>query len=599
MDSAAMKLLLRALNRQTAFAAIVFLNIIGGIIVVHHLSKQSNPAPKLHSSQAQILASKPAGHHTDLSFLRGGFSAKPVLLDSTAGASETTWTRTLTCPRWEAYDKRIQEDKDFSGSCKQIGSQNGFNTTMCMSQRFCGQGYMLVERLDKELCDAAFNQTVSADAGFDQYVKERVGPDSFYLVFNGNERNAPATWTHIGRCTYKIPFRLTNPGSYSVNLFHTHENFAPVNEVQPVWPIAFLNNLVAKDYTMDVCLHCPIFTPKTVRNMNLPLCSRSDPQQGVYLKMTFETERETMRHAIHQMPFIWEPLGCKFDQLFEDGKNFECISDRVNFNIGVYGDSHSRTLWNGIHSRLSANKKPVGIFKLTEGGYRMYNPADMKSKLNLTDEEIQTHQSGRIDMSNPINKDPFNETIAHLDVKYKGLTHMNIFTDASYFQKWDSSFGKSGASLTDITLFPHNAVIINVGQWAASGPGLGGHFSTKRYTDLLRYAANEIELVQQRRPSLPAKPLDFIWLGITAFPVIADPNHFRVGERDWRTNHRLRIWSEYSEGLFRDMDIKSMNAFDISHPWILECRDKAHFYDLPAMDALVDEALHKLNICAY
>ncbi|TPX63580.1 hypothetical protein CcCBS67573_g08634 [Chytriomyces confervae] len=576
MDSAAMKLLLRAFNRQNAFAAIVFLNIIGGIIVVYHLSKQSNPAPKLHSIQAQILASKPAGHHTDLSFLRGGFSAKPVLLDSTAGASETAWTRTLTCPRWEAYDKRIQEDKDFSGSCKQIGSQNGFNTTMCMSQRFCGQGYILVERLDKELCDAAFNQTVSADAGFDQYVKERVGPDSFYLVFNGNERNAPATWTHIARCTYKIPFRLTNPGSYSVQLFHTHENFAPINEVQPVWPKAFLNNLVANEYTMDVCL--PIFTPKTVRNMNLPLCSRSDPQQGVYLKMTFETERETMRHAIHQMPFI---------------------CDRVNFNIGVYGDSHSRTLWNGIHSRLSANKKPLGIFKLTEGGYRMYNPADMKSKLNLTDEEIQTHQSGRIDMSNPINKDPFNETIAHLDVKYKGLTHINIFTDASYFQKWDSSFGKSGASLTDITLFPHDAVIINVGQWAASGPGLGGHFSTKRYTDLLRYAANEIELVQQRRPSLPAKPLDFIWLGITAFPVIADPNHFRVGERDWRTNHRLRIWSEYSEGLFRDMDIKSMNAFDISHPWILESRDKAHFYDLPAMDALVDEALHKLNICAY
>ncbi|KAJ3221427.1 hypothetical protein HDU81_010645, partial [Chytriomyces hyalinus] len=230
MESATMKALYRVFNRQNAIAVIVFLNIIGGITVVYHLSKQTNPAPRLLSNQAQVLASKPAGHHSDLSFLRGGFSAKPVLLDSTAGASETGWTRTLVCPQWEAYDKRVQEDKDFSASCKQIGSENGFNTTMCTSQRFCGQGYMIVERLDKQSCDAAFNQTISADAGFDQYVKDQVGPDSFYLVFTGNERNAPATWKHLGNCAYKIPFRLTNSGSYSVKLFHTHENFAPINE---------------------------------------------------------------------------------------------------------------------------------------------------------------------------------------------------------------------------------------------------------------------------------------------------------------------------------------------------------------------------------
>ncbi|ORY40907.1 hypothetical protein BCR33DRAFT_719019 [Rhizoclosmatium globosum] len=499
----------------------------------------------------------------------------PLIIDSTL--EDSARSKELLCPKWEAYDKRIQLNKDFRDNCTILPStSNNFTITLCESTRFCGQGYFLVSRTDKSMCDSLLQMTVSHNPILDQYFKKKLGPDAFQLIFDGPQRETPSLWTHLGDCEYKLPFRLTNPGHYTVQLINTYDYFKAVDEViEDVWPKPVYKQLLAKDFMLEVCSWCPKYSSlklEKILNGELPACGRTEPQQGVFLRMTNETERERDKLKMYGKPYIWEPLGCRIDQNFELFSNKSCHG-RENRSILVMGDSQARILAWALDRRFSANKEPLNKHSRK---YQNLHKKYFASKTNSTTGS-SSNQRGRTEML------------------FRSDEHMSSFINVAGYRSYDK---KLNLSETEKLVFPFDTVVFTLAHWPGSAIHKGGHFSVERYVDLLEHVANWIEVINQRRVRMQKKqPIDFIWMGVNAFTINPNLNVPHAKSIDWRINYRLKVWSDYAEKVFRQKGLTIMNSFDITLPWSQDTIDGAHFHATPAMDAQVDEVLHKLNIC--
>ncbi|KAJ3073325.1 hypothetical protein HDU98_001807 [Podochytrium sp. JEL0797] len=492
-------------------------------------------------------------------------------------------------------------------------------------------------------------------------------------------------WHHLGNCSYKLPYRLTNPGTFKVDLRHAYEKFKAISEVGDEWPQPVFEALVEEGFELNVCPECPSFSAKMLEaevNHDLPLCSRTEPQQGVYLKMTMETERE-----VYKFKNYGEPLGCRFDQRFEMHTNSTCHSSR-NQSIGITGDSHGRVLTLALDQRLSGNTD--GLYRNVKYHHihtRYYNPEEVKEvgvearvEYDLTrrrrrrdgeggeegagssgmerdetrqqqvilipsiDEPVkvsettepdpiesypvdiprESHQDPpseetELESSFPVEPDsseipaesdqepipelppvsepptdPF-QSLSSTEVEYNYLEHLNLLTDPSSYRNFDNFLQ---ASQTEQTLLKYDSLVLNVGHWPASGPWAGGHFTLERYTDLLESAASFLDTIQLRRKIHGRQPLRVIWMGVYAFHINPDPTNMQAEGLDWRTNYRLKVWDVYAERVWRRREgVARLNGFEQTLAWTQESPDWAHYYATPAVEAVVDEVLHKLNVC--
>jgi hypothetical protein len=72
-----------------------------------------------------------------------------------------------------------------------------FDLQMCMSNKFCGEGYFVVKRKDRDECLASMEQRLSWDPELDAYLKREIGPVSFFrlplFVYVGR----PSCWTDL------------------------------------------------------------------------------------------------------------------------------------------------------------------------------------------------------------------------------------------------------------------------------------------------------------------------------------------------------------------------------------------------------------------
>ncbi|KAI9332088.1 hypothetical protein BDR26DRAFT_938116 [Obelidium mucronatum] len=417
------------------------------------------------------------------------------------------------------------------------------------------------------------------------FFKTKLGPDAFQLTFNGPERASPSLWQHLGNCSYKLSYRLVNPGIYSVQLIHTYDEFKAVNEViQNVWAKPVYRKLLVTEFVLDVCSsHCPSFTSKHLQSLDLPICSRNERQQGVYLRMTNETEREVYKWQMYGHPYIWEPLGCRFDQKFELNSNSTCFT-KTHKSILVIGDSQARILSWALDRRLSGSKDPLNEPAKSYGGLhnRYYNPQETAHRglpnkiiLNRNDTVVSKEELER--------------------VTFKFQEYLNIFVDVSGYRTYDK---KLNTSTTEKYLLDFDTVVFTVGHWPASAVHQGGHFSVERYVDLLEYISGYMESINRGRQSLGKQPLDFIWMDIYAFTIKLDPAVPHAKSIDWRINYRLKVWSDYANQIFQRRGMKQLNGFDATLPWAQSTLDGAHFHGTPAMDSQVDELLHKVNVCA-
>ncbi|KAJ3073604.1 hypothetical protein HDU99_001874 [Rhizoclosmatium hyalinum] len=507
----------------------------------------------------------------------------------------------VICPKWEAYDKRIQMKKEFEGNCHpvKIGSQD-FKVDMCQSELLCGQGYFKIERLDKNICKKDMEKELSWNKQVERYFKEKIGPDAFHIQFEGPERAAFSMWSHLGNCVYKFPFRLINPGNYTVNIMHAYKSFDAVNELKEDWSKPLMANLITK-YPMEVCPHCPVYTDAIVQQMHhLPLCSRDEPTQGVFLRMTMETEREKYKFDNYKHPYIYAPLGCRFDQTFELHGNDTCMSNFTT-HLLINGDSQSRIVWDLLDARLAGHKESIQANEKLGNRDTLYfstndlkNFTQVKNRFLLKDDDEEPKKKAKdvnsgkvVPVSDPRRK------LHRLHSKYVGFeTH--LYSHINPIREWDD---EKKVTSGDKFYSNYDAVLVNAGHWPASGLWAGGHFSIERYVDLIEYASDFMLVLNSRRHIFGKGPINYVWEGVNAFKIDDNVEGFAAKGADWRINYRLKIYSDFAERVFRRRGIKQMNSFDITLPWSQDSPDGAHLYTLPALDAQVDELLHKWNLC--
>ncbi|KAJ3066406.1 hypothetical protein HDU98_010307 [Podochytrium sp. JEL0797] len=468
-----------------------------------------------------------------------------------------------------------------------------FGVQLCESKTHCGQGYFVITRNDVDVCMKEFEQDLSVNKVLDKYLKERIGPDAFHMIFDGPERAAPTMWHQTSRCVYKLPYRLTNPGTFAVSLLHAYTSFDGVNEVENKWPKVIGKNLLPASFELSVCPSCPTFSIKNLESMELNVCGRIYSNQGVYLKMTGETEREKYKFENYKKGYIWAPLGCRYDQLFELNENSDCFNKR-NYSIRLYGDSHTRVLSDTVDARLAGSTRHLS--KNPKGGDR--------DSLFYNDRISGTAYSGdgtfaglEYSLRSSV-QDPTSHVVSSVNrtrLQYISGPHIENLIAKQVGHDWD---GEKMVTNFDKEMAEFDVLQFGFGHWASGPEENNGHFTVERWLDHVELAADYIQVMNWRRQRLGLKPMVVIWHGVNGFALKTDPDAWLIKAFDWRTNYRFKIWSMYAErAIARRAGFKMMNSFEMTFPWVQESEDGSHMHTLPAVDAQVDELLHKLNIC--
>ncbi|KAJ3075873.1 hypothetical protein HDU98_006644 [Podochytrium sp. JEL0797] len=395
----------------------------------------------------------------------------PIVLDKS--------TKERQCPAWESYDKDVQMAKDFSNSCKPVesGSQN-VEIQLCQSELLCGQGYFLVNVTDKEQCARSMVKPLSLNKPLEEFYRNRIGPDAFHLTFNGPQRETPPMWTHLQNCLYKLPFRLTNPGLYTVTLLHAFQDFAAIDETTPLRPEPIFQPLLPPNFTVSVCPDCPTFTSTSVSTLPLPLCSRTLPQQGVYLPLTNQTARESRMFRYHHHPYIWEPLGCRFDQRFESGENSHCHASR-NTSIRALGDSQLRFLMAGVDGRFAgeSGQEPI-VHRKYNYLHTKYYSANERAILGLSrrgEGGVTQRDEGEGEVD-PVFQDTFDTSRNHTEIEFTFMAFMEKFLDTSAFNAYQGYDDSTNTFEAERMLLGVDKLVLDGGHWNMQSYSLGGHF---------------------------------------------------------------------------------------------------------------------------
>ncbi|KAJ3030915.1 UNVERIFIED_CONTAM: hypothetical protein HDU68_007276 [Siphonaria sp. JEL0065] len=502
---------------------------------------------------------------------------------------------TLTCPKWEPFNVKQQGDKDFSLNCRVVTTLPSFEISLCESMRECGQGYFLIQRRGDTECKRMMGRAISWDPDFETWMKESIGPDAFTFVFSGRQRTAPSDWRHLGNCLYKHPYRLTNPGLYTVTIMHTHDNFHAIQEKERTWQ-RVVNQPLLVDFELDVCSqHCPAFTVKEIqeswsKKRDYPICDRENPVQGVYLRSGVEgvsmLEREQYKYEAFKVPYFWMPLGCKYDQLFELNSNSHC-HDR-NQSIKFIGDSQVRVAWDVLDRRLAGTKDLLS-HNVHEGSRINYYVSDSdKNKFWEDNKPIRV---------------PDWITERRTTIDFAGRDgHLHWFAkdyvDNPEYERDGNPESEAETNGIDRNLKRFDAMVFNVGMWPMSGIRDGGHFTAARFKAMLYWSAEAMMEMNRRRViAMKREPIVIVWHGLASYPVFTNFDDDDKKRKDWRSPYRLKIWSDIAEQVLSNYGIRRLNAFELTMPFIYETPDGGHYYKTPAVEAETDEMLHKLNIC--
>ncbi|KAK9693637.1 hypothetical protein K7432_013819 [Basidiobolus ranarum] len=232
--------------------------------------------------------------------------------------------------------------------------------------------------------------------------------------------------------------------------------------------------------------------------------------------------------------YVWKPLGCRYPNRFRGVKDSKCFENPRS--ILFFGDSQIRVMYDNLWRRLEGYTERVPTLN------RFF---DMKKKIG-------------------------NVVLWH---------HKDVFL-------------QDFVSRDDTFLMNYDTIVFNFAHWPASGTVFGGHWTTEEYMDALNNATDFLTGVQNRRPN--NRPLRLIWQGIHAFSM---KNIYSKKRGDWRTISRLKNWNHLAEDLVRSKGIRAMNSFEMTYSMLDTSPDNAHYFGTDAEEAVVDEMIHKLDLC--
>ncbi|ORY01464.1 hypothetical protein K493DRAFT_298360 [Basidiobolus meristosporus CBS 931.73] len=232
--------------------------------------------------------------------------------------------------------------------------------------------------------------------------------------------------------------------------------------------------------------------------------------------------------------YLWEPSDCSYPDKFRGVDSSGCLENPRS--ILFFGDSQIRVMYDNLWRRLDGSTARI---------VKMEKFLDMRKEIGNV---VLWHH-----------KDVFLEDI--------------VSRDDAYLMKYDT-------------------IVFNFAQWPASGLVFGGHWTTDRFLNVLDNATDFLVGVQSRRPK--DKPLRLVWQGIHAFSM---KNIYSKKRGDWRTINRLKNWNRLAENMARSKGIRTMNSFEITYSMLDVSPDNAHYFGTDVEEAVVDEVLHKLDLC--
>ncbi|KAJ3409231.1 hypothetical protein HDV05_004547, partial [Chytridiales sp. JEL 0842] len=452
------------------------------------------------------------------------------------------------CPKWETYDVKALRNKVFT-NCRNLNDEypdmsltDTFQVNLCMSRYNCGEGYFQITRKDQDACQLAFKQEVSWDDHVDQIIKRDIGPDGFWLKFDGPERLTPTDWRHQGNCTYKLPFRLSTTGIFNVTLAHIYDNFTANNEAEFYKWHEPKFDIILQDYSLDVCADVGCKNPAYSdlhHSADLPVCGRDDTYQGVFLRMADPpSPREEWLLKSYGNPYIWHPLSCRIPHTFFRNESFNCFES--NRTILFLGDSQSRGQFDLVQFRLDAHDVPFIQQKMNKPNYH---------RDDVSYASVIGHQSG--------------PNSRKLRLKYRWDTFLSIFGE--YARGSDDRFDGYNYE-ADRYLQEIDVAFVNTGHWPAAGRQLGGFWSLRKYTSYVEYLLNTMKQINKQQQFYGGKVTRFIWVG--AFSVgMFKPEGSQI-------SHYLYYKEKLDHRTF-------YNGNFMTSSWVIESPDGAHFDTTP------------------
>ncbi|KAF9583786.1 hypothetical protein BGW38_008549 [Lunasporangiospora selenospora] len=509
--------------------------------------------------------------------------------------------------------------------CQPISSQlQDHKVAFCISKTDCSRGFIQIIQ-DATANEGQLGIKVSKSHIHDAYFRLVAGPNDYYFVLEGSQKLALSAhlvsenlMVDLGSSTktsetttkprlfvYRADFKMTLPGPVQISGWLTYEKFRAIRENQPgVWPQWTHSVLVSPDPAVgsinktpmepstqfNVCPSCDLDSFVTqlasFRDTHFEQCDRMAPVRGAYWR-----EDLAMRNPYQPTCDSIASPGADMRPPVLDGTQAENKSDKGDYpkrKVLFTGDSQVRATYNAILNYY----RPMEMSRQKYAAHDEFIPG--RESTTLLGEPSEEEKAAFPALAKTVIRRKESDT--EIELVYKADQFLDYLVHSR-----------------DEELDEYDTIYFNLGQWPASGPVAGGQWSTddliERFENVVgrltywrhsrekkwraaRVAAGErVENVQP-----PATII--IWAGQNAFPMRTDASIRAKG--DWRTNARLGYWDDLTEGFSQTEGawFRRMNSWQITFPMLDQVTDKAHFQQTDAIDALMTEALYKLDFCS-
>ena len=443
--------------------------------------------------------------------------------------------------------------------CRVLQTTKGFSATLCWDAKRCS-GNLSVSR---DCLTPISDRKISEDLEFDDWVKRRLGPDHYRLLFKSESGVAQRELHYQGKCGYSTgEVHLLGKGPHYLAVELLYQNYEAIDETKNIWPPLLKTPVLphgeqARSETEQTAWHFGQLTPPSDQFV---MCDGTDhtpsanSPEGLF---AFPTSRWAVKpdgvlytkvrvKKIVRKPIVfnwtrqahpeyyWEEI--QGSGRVENGVD-QCITDfkakaRRGMNAFVTGDSQLRALY-------------FGLVNILKGG----GEACVRN------------------ISSPSHKDQYLFPESKLCVENVKGSHKHRFgalqtefVDDPYLGACHKAIG--GA---------HGVVILGFGQHPASRK----HWSFKRFESTLK---ERLGCVSQ----MMGKGKTVVWVMAPKYP--DTQTGFPVGVMDWRTDLRLLLFNNAArKGLQKLQQTQSsgklrvVEAFDMSAPLGHTSSDQAHY----------------------
>jgi hypothetical protein len=280
-------------------------------------------------------------------------------------------------PQERSTPARISTGVTKGGFCSESGSSlralntsdpSKFRVAACIHDSKVG-GVVRIEKLVN--CDETVPFT--SDAAYEADIRGRFGPDEFVLGLEGPELHSlTLNMQYRGKCVYDLPFHVTIPGMYHLNLVWYRENYVgaregsagwlPVHVEKPLGEQCFLNLTTSAD--ADESESDPLLKHLQART-TVPPCDLHDVNIYSYLPGRWVFRGNSSADILHKgdaplyhreadgvrlhtwvrlEDYTWEPNKCALPVIAPEHA-WQCLKKK---RIQFEGDSHLRVLYTAL-----------------------------------------------------------------------------------------------------------------------------------------------------------------------------------------------------------------------------------------------------------